>query len=179
MAIKFQTNVPVELALRELAGELVDSQYGGQQYRFRADIGDFYVSEVVGTIIHDRIRKLGIIAGEVIEICKREAVRNGRRGIQWELERVGIAPEEEPIEAPAAAPIAPVRMPPASAAAAAPKWAQALSTQTKQLLDVYAELVTYASEKYGNSMRPDDVRSLMTTTFINICKQNGGNANAA
>jgi hypothetical protein len=65
-----------------------------------------------------------------------------------------------------------------AAPAEQPKWAQALSSQTKHLVDVYAELVSYAA-KHGNTVRADDVRALMTTAFINLSKQNGGNANAA
>ena len=60
---------------------------------------------------------------------------------------------------------------------AQPKWAEALSAQTRHLLDVYAELVNYASAKHGNAVKPDDIRAMMTTVFINLSK--GGNANAA
>jgi hypothetical protein len=60
-----------------------------------------------------------------------------------------------------------------------PAWARALSTQTRHVLDVYAELVAYASAKHGNAVRPDDIRTMMTTVFINLSKNSGGNANAA
>jgi hypothetical protein len=65
----------------------------------------------------------------------------------------------------------------AQSADGTPRWAQVLTSQTRQLLDVYAELVQYASAKHGNAIRPDDIRALLTTTFINLSK--GGNANAA
>jgi hypothetical protein len=47
------------------------------------------------------------------------------------------------------------------------------------VLDVYAELVAYASARHGNLVRPDDIRTMMTTVFINLSKNSGGNANAA
>jgi hypothetical protein len=40
-----------------------------------------------------------------------------------------------------------------------------------------AELVNYASGRHGNTVRPDDIRAMMTTVFINLSK--GANANAA
>jgi hypothetical protein len=57
-----------------------------------------------------------------------------------------------------------------------PRWAHTLSMQTRHLVDVYAELVNYASAKHGNAVRSDDIRAMMTTVFINLSK--GGNANA-
>lgn len=95
MAIKFETNIANVLEMRSLTGELVDSQYGGQQYKFSTNAGAFYVSESVGNILHDRFERLGITAGESIEICKREVSRNGRKSIQWEVSRLGEVPYGE------------------------------------------------------------------------------------
>ena len=66
----------------------------------------------------------------------------------------------------------------AGAPAEQPKWAQALSMQTRHLVDVYAELVNYASARHGNAVRSDDIRALMTTAFINLSK-GGSNSNVA
>jgi hypothetical protein len=60
-----------------------------------------------------------------------------------------------------------------------PAWARALSMQTRHVLDVYAELVAYASARHGNLVRPDDILTMMTTVFINLSKNSGGNVNAA
>ena len=106
-ALRFETNVANELRLRSVTGELVESQFGGQQYRFISDAGAFYVSEPVGNILHDRFERLGVTVGEPVEICKREVVRNGRKSIQWEVAKVGFAPGEQPdgtFAVPAAAP---------------------------------------------------------------------------
>jgi hypothetical protein len=64
-----------------------------------------------------------------------------------------------------------------AAPAEQPARARLLSNQTKHLVDVYADLVHYASAKHGNAVRPDDIRAMMTTVFINLAK--GGNAHAA
>lgn len=191
MSLKFETNIANELRLRSLTGELVDSQFGGQQYRFVSDAGAFYVSVAVGNILHDRFAQLGVTAGETIGICKREVSRNGRKSIQWEVERIGDAPapaDEEPsmLERQLAASLAEVnaRKTPARAAAPAPGrpveligWQQTLLNQTQALTDVYAAALAYASERHGNAVKPEDIRNMMTTAFIGL--QKGGQRNAA
>src|SRR4029079_11129553 len=191
-ALKFETNVPNELRLRSIAGELVESQFGGMQYRFITDAGAFYVSEAVGAILHDRFEKLGVTAGEPVEICKREISRNGRKSIQWEVARVGFAIGEqndgtfvvstpEPaseLEKELADSIAAVnaRKQAARAVAAAPgapamlPWQAALLAQTTALTDVFAAAIAHASAAHGNAVKSDDVRSLMLSAFINMAK---------
>ena len=196
MALKFETNITNELRLRSVTGELVDSQYGGQQYRFMSDAGAFYVSEPVGNILHDRFRRLGVAAGEAIEICKREIVRNNRKSIQWEVARIGEAPaavattaaapaatpDDSMLERQLAASIAEVQMrkAPASASAAAPSmqaWQQTLLNQTTAVIDVYAAALAHAGERHGNLVKSDDIRSILLSAFINLSK--GGNSRAA
>ena len=188
MSLKFETNIANELRLRSITGELVDSQFGGKQYRFVSDAGAFYVSEPVGSILHDRFAQLGVTAGETIGICKREVSRNGRKSIQWEVERIGDAPAEETsmLERQLAASLAEVaaRKTPVRAAAPAPGrpvemvgWQQTLLNQTQALTDVYAAALAYASERHGNAVKPEDIRNMMTTAFIGL--QKGGQRNAA
>lgn len=174
--IKLDTNVPVEVRLKSLTAELVDSQFGGQEYRFDCAEGSIYVKEAAGTQLHEQIRRLKIVVNEPVEICKREVVRaGGRKGIVHEVARVGFAPDEIP----AAEPVAPVRRVTSAEvlSSEAPAWAKALAAQTRQLIDVYADAVSYASAKHGNAVKPEDVRSMMTTLFINLSK--GGNTRAA
>lgn len=200
MPIKFETNVPNELRMRSIAGELVDSQFGGQQYRFITEAGAFYVSEPVGNLLHDRFASLGVKPGEAIEICKREVVSRGRKSIQWEVARVGFAIGEqadgtfvvstpEPpsdLERQLAASLAEVarRKAPAAAPAAvrqvamAQPWQTALLAQTTALTDVFAAALAHASEQHGNAVKADDIRSLMLSAFINMAK-GGARSNAA
>jgi N-methylhydantoinase A/oxoprolinase/acetone carboxylase beta subunit len=66
---------------------------------------------------------------------------------------------------------------PAPAAIEMP-WARLLVNQTNALVDAYAAVLSAASAKHGNAVKPEDVKSLLITTFINLA--NGkGKSNAA
>jgi hypothetical protein len=54
-------------------------------------------------------------------------------------------------------------------------WAQFLLTQTEDLIDVYATASKYASDRHGNSVKAEDVRSLLLSAFINISKNGAAN----
>jgi len=96
--IQFQTNIPVELALQFLEGKPVDSQFGGVQHLFSTtDNRVFFVSEMVGNIVADQVKKLGVQKGEPIELCKAEVTQGrGRKGIQWIVKKVGFVPGQQP-----------------------------------------------------------------------------------
>jgi hypothetical protein len=229
--ITFQTNLPVELALQYLEGKPVDSQFGGVQHLFSTtDNRVFFVSEMVGNIIADQLKKLGVQKGESIEICKAEVTQGrGRKGIQWIVTKVGSPVGEQPdgtfavpagpesaLERQLRQSIATVRngktgtgaLPPAPGSVAAPnseqpinngndskpngngaasngrppehnidhRWAQVLLGQTNTLIDVYAAALNYAGTKHGNAVKPEDVKTLLTTAFINMSKQGGAHA---
>jgi len=55
-------------------------------------------------------------------------------------------------------------------------WAQILLAQTNSLIDVYGTALGYAGTKYGEAVKSEDVRTLLTTAFINLCKQGGTHA---
>jgi hypothetical protein len=190
--IKFQTNVPVEVRMRHLDGKEVESNFGGQQHMFSTDEGVFYVSKIVGEILSQQFHEMGIRTGEPIEITKAEVSKGGgRKGIEWNVAKVGLAPTEQTVttelERQLLASIAARKQPqPAAIAAtgpatvadpAQPRWAQTLATQTKHLVDAYADVMRYAGERHGNAVKPEDIRAMMTTVFISLSK--GGNANAA
>lgn len=52
-------------------------------------------------------------------------------------------------------------------------WAPFLLSQTQALTDIYAAAVDYASKRHGNHIKPEDVRALMTTAFINLAQRGG------
>jgi hypothetical protein len=61
------------------------------------------------------------------------------------------------------------------ASAAAPqnpqdRWKAVLLAQTNALTDVYAAALAHASSSHGNAIKPEDIRALMTTAFINLSK---------
>jgi hypothetical protein len=51
-----------------------------------------------------------------------------------------------------------------------PVWAQSLLDQANALVDVYASALSSASTKHGNQVKPEDVRSLLVTVFIQRSK---------
>jgi len=90
--IKFQTNVPVECALKFAEGKLCDSQFGDPQYMFTTvDDRVFFVAEKVAQKIHG----LRLQPREPFDITKAEVDwGNGRKGIEWQVAKVGFAPGE-------------------------------------------------------------------------------------
>ena len=89
--IKFQTNITVELALKFTEGKLCDSRFGDPQYMFTTvDDRVFFVAGKVAQKIH----ALRLQPREPIDITKAEVDwGNGRKGIEWQIGRVGVAPE--------------------------------------------------------------------------------------
>jgi len=55
-------------------------------------------------------------------------------------------------------------------ASASPVWAQSLLGQTNALVDVYAAALSTASSKHGNQVKPEDVRTLLVTAYIQCSK---------
>ena len=45
-------------------------------------------------------------------------------------------------------------------------WEESVREQSRILTDVYAETLAYSSLKHGNSVKPEDVRSLVITSYI-------------
>ena len=208
--IKFQTNITVEAALKFAEGKLCDSQFGDPQYMFTTiDDRVFFVAEKIAQKIHG----LRLQPQEPFEICKKEVdYGNGRKGIEWQVAKVGFAPGEQSngtfvVQAtqPGAGAVTPapvataVKQPPynngngsklnghvngngdGNGHAPDPPqdiraaWAQFLLTQTEDLIDVYATASKYASDRHGNSVKGEDVRSLLLSAFINISKNGAGN----
>ena len=199
--IKFQTNITVEAALKFAEGKLCDSQFGDPQYMFTTiDDRVFFVAEKVAQKIHG----LRLQPQEPFEICKKEVdYGNGRKGIEWQVAKVGFAPGEQSdgtfVVAPAQPGAGAVTPAPVATAVTQPPnnngngsklnghgngnghapeppqdtratWAQFLLTQTEGLIDVYATASKYASDRHGNSVKAEDVRSLMLSAFINTSK---------
>ena len=82
--LRFNTNTPVELALRFDEGKRVDGRYGEQvMYTLEGD-RVMYVPPVVAK----QIRELGIRAREAFEICKAELRDDNKRWIEWRVKRI-------------------------------------------------------------------------------------------
>ena len=82
--LRFQINVPVQVALASAHGELVQGRYGDRMLFHLADGRVMYVPPLVATMIEQQ----AIIPQEPFELCKTE-LRNGRRrSIEWVLKRI-------------------------------------------------------------------------------------------
>ena len=82
--LRFNTNSPVEVALRWDDGKRVEGRYGEQvMYSLEGD-RVMYVPPVVAK----QIQELGIRAREVFEICKAELREENKRWIEWRVRRI-------------------------------------------------------------------------------------------
>src|ERR1035441_7653504 len=82
--LRFNTNSPVEVALRWDDGKRVEGRYGEQiLYSLEGD-RVMYVPPVVAKQIHE----LGIRARETFEICKAELREENKRWIEWRVRRI-------------------------------------------------------------------------------------------
>jgi len=82
--LRFNTNAPVEVALRWDDGKRVEGRYGEQiMYALEGD-RVMYVPPVVAKQIHD----LGIRAREIFEICKAELREENKRWIEWRVRKL-------------------------------------------------------------------------------------------
>ena len=82
--LRFNTNSPVEVALRWDDGKRVEGRYGEQVMYTLDDDRVMYVPPVVA----QRIRELGIRAREAFEICKAELREDNKRWIEWRVRRI-------------------------------------------------------------------------------------------
>jgi hypothetical protein len=97
--------------------------------------------------------------------------RNGNHS-QLELEAPPPKPPELTPQAPPSRPAPSTNIVQTEVAKKGPNWAVTLVNQTNELIDAYAECIGHAN-KYGVSVKPEDVRTLLVTTFINLCQRNG------
>jgi hypothetical protein len=79
--VQFQTNVPIEVALKYNDGKEVTGQYGDQVLYTLSDGRVMYVPPIV----KKKIDELGIGRGEQFTITKAEKKNGTRRTIEWVL----------------------------------------------------------------------------------------------
>ena len=77
--VQFQTNIPVEVALKYSDGKDVTGQYGDQVLYTLTDGRVMYVPPIV----KKKIEKAGIARGELFTITKAERKNGTRRTIEW------------------------------------------------------------------------------------------------
>lgn len=192
--VVFKTNVPQVLRLKYLEGKECDSNFGEPQYMFSTDQGAFFVSQAAGAVLNKQIVTQQIRLGEAIAICKGEVQSaGGRKSIQWQLTRADHSGAGASTPTPAATTAASPST--SNGNGSSPNgngangnggnghaasdlamvhlgWARLLVSQTNALVDCYSACLSYAN-KHGNAIKPEDVRSLMTTAFISLAKKGG------
>jgi len=90
--LRFQPNVPTQVALQSSQGVVVEGRYGNRMMFTLADGRVMYVPPIVAT----KIEAEGIAAGERFELCKAQ-IKNGHgRSVEWALRR--LDPEEQLVE---------------------------------------------------------------------------------
>jgi hypothetical protein len=94
--IRFDTNVPQDVALKFADGKEVDGQYGSQVMFTLAGDDRIFVPPIVA----DKIREAGIQKMELFRICKKEVRDGNKKGIRWEVTRLSDAAEPEPAPQP-------------------------------------------------------------------------------
>src|SRR5450432_1385071 len=83
-ALKFQTNIPEEVALQFLDGLDVEGRSGPQKMFTLTDGRKLYVYPTLAA----KIAKLGIGRNERFTICKREMTVEGKQCVEWEVARI-------------------------------------------------------------------------------------------
>ena len=161
--IEFPPNVPVEVSLKYAQGRLLATQYG-ERMMFSLTDGRvmFLHPQTAG-----KIEAAGINVNERFQITRSS---NGDAPMTWAVARI---PGEQPngtlaVPIGAAAPggIAPAQKPPASATAAERRHVAPLVEEGKALVDAYAEVLGYALNTYEGCIKPDEVKSLFVTSYI-------------
>src|SRR5687767_14468447 len=98
--VRFNTNIPVRVALLREDGRHVEGRYGEQVMYSLAGDRTMYVPPFVET----RIQELALGPGEPFEICKGEVRSGDRRWIEWRIKRVEVPQQPATLQgAPAAA----------------------------------------------------------------------------
>jgi|GEM_PF-3584050 len=101
--LRFQINMPVQLALASQHGTMIQGRYGDRMLFHLADGRIMYVAPVVATMIEE----LAIAAGERFELCKTQ-IKNGQRHIEWKLKRIDSEPPRDEVEGEASEPETPL-----------------------------------------------------------------------
>src|SRR5260370_13670475 len=88
--VQFQTNVPIDVALKYNDGKEVTGQYGDQVFYTLTDGRVMYVPPIV----KKKIDELGIGRGELFTITEAEKKNGTRRTIEWVVGTDGSADQK-------------------------------------------------------------------------------------
>jgi hypothetical protein len=197
--IRFETNIPVEMAFTYPTGKEVEGRYGAQYYRGTVDGRAVYLPPIV----EEKLCNMDLGKGERVAICKREIKDGRKKAIRWEVNRVDAQGEpgweeldKEPVKAngaipqrtappaettqpkPNGTPAQPTTAPiPATPLATIPTKGQTELSRCVAACGVAAIDALMLMKQYADSKgfsfipREDQVQSLTATLYIQNCKQ--------
>jgi len=186
--VQFHPGVPVEVILAK-EGELISGTWKDIVVYQLQDGRALYLESDVAASLNE----MEIQVGEKFFVCKYFADKE-KRQTAW---NVWLAPETEKARAAKEAPEierqlresivqAQIRRNgngrTAKHATAPPeppapfRWSEFLLAETEALSDVYAAALAYSSERHGNAVKPEDIRTLVVTAFINLSQRGGVHA---
>jgi hypothetical protein len=166
--IKFAPNQPVDLALKWTDGKNMQGQFGPSVMFTTADNRVLFLPQPVG----DRVRALGLQPGEPVRICKSQGA--GKK-TEWQVEKLGEQPNGTFVIPKAAGP--------STSPVSGPALPQELTNQVssnpitrsdflrhhaRELVDAYAATVQYAESQHGVMVKPEDVRAIVLSVFIQM-----------
>ncbi len=152
--VDFAPNTPQTVALKFPQGKIVSGQFGERVMFSLTDGRVMFLSpEVAG-----KIEQLAINVRENFTVTKRV---DSKGLTSWEVERVmGEQPDGTLV----------LPKPPASAIAPTPERERGLVAEGKALVDDFAAVLAYALDKHQGRVKPDEVRSLLVTAYIQTRK---------
>jgi hypothetical protein len=102
--LRFQINMPVEVALDSPCGKLIQGRYGDRMLFHLTDGRIMYVPPVVATMI----KELAIAPQERFELCKTQTKNGQRHSIEWWLKRIDSERPRDEVEGAASSPETPL-----------------------------------------------------------------------
>jgi hypothetical protein len=185
--VTFEPNTPVCVRLKYPAGKIVSGQFGEQVYYSLADGRAMYLDLSVG----EKVNQIAARPGEPIMILKKWSGKRTERPEWMVWKDDGSDPE---LVGQLAASIGQQRngtfavpklpgagaVTPAPAATLTPSrqtqptanngnsstWGDDLLSEANQLVDIYAAAWKYTRERYPGEVKPEEVKSMVITAYI-------------
>lgn len=185
--VEFEKNRPVDLALKFPDGKSVTGDYGESVMFSTTDGRVMFLAPYVA----NKLRQLQLKPEEPFRVEKAEVTNGGKKAVEWRFQRLSLGQQGDGTFAvpkveggtQSATPIKPAGD--GSTVAGSPRLnhstlspyehsgsAALLRDTVCMLTDVQASAMEYA-KKYNGSIRPDDVRAMVLSAFINLSKGGG------
>jgi hypothetical protein len=174
--VAFEPNKPVDLALKWTDGKNMQGQFGPSVMFTTQDNRVMFLPSDVG----DRVRALGLQPGEPVRICKSQGA--GKK-TEWQVQKLGEQPNGTFVIPKAGPALMGERE--ADPAVAGIHQSTAIASQpitrsdflrhhARELVDAYADTVRYAETQHGVMIKPDDVRAIVLSVFIQMGRSGQG-----